>query len=55
VLHTAQVRADLLARSSDSTWPDNAAALGPADAVVLASIGFKAPLAAFYRHVDGRR
>ena len=55
VLHTAQVRADLLVRSPDSTWPDNAATLGPADVVVLASIGFTAPLAAFYRHVDGRR
>ena len=55
VLHTAQVRADLLVRSHDCTWPDNAATLGPADSVVLASIGFTAPLAAFYRHVDGRR
>jgi Uma2 family endonuclease len=51
VLHTAQVRADLLVRSADGTWPDNAAALGPTDAVVLASIGFSAPLAAFYRTV----
>jgi Uma2 family endonuclease len=49
VLHTAQLRADLLARSADGTWPEDPATLEAADTVVLESIGFSAPLAAFYR------
>lgn len=49
VLHTAEVRADLLRREADSTWPDNPVSLTLGDAVLLESIGFSAPLAAFYR------
>jgi Uma2 family endonuclease len=49
VLHTADVRADLLRREADSTWPDNPVSLAQGDAVMLQSIGFTAPLAAFYR------
>jgi Uma2 family endonuclease len=49
VLHTAEVRADLLRRQQDGTWPDNPASLTSGDAVTLESIGFAAPLEAFYR------
>jgi Uma2 family endonuclease len=49
VLHTAQVRADLLRREADGSWPDNPVSLTQGDAVPLESIDFIAPLAAFYR------
>jgi Uma2 family endonuclease len=49
VLHTADVRADLLRREEDGTWPDNPLALTLGDTVTLESIEFTAPIAAFYR------
>ena len=49
VLHSAEVRADLLARQPDGSWPENPAPLGPSADVRLDSIGFVAPLAVFYR------
>ena len=49
VLHTAQVRADLLRREADGSWPDNPVSLTQGDSVTLESIDFTAPLAAFYR------
>jgi hypothetical protein len=49
VLHTAELRADLLRREADGTWPDNPVSLMQGDAVALESIAFTAPLAAFYR------
>jgi Uma2 family endonuclease len=50
VLHAAEIRADLLRRQDDGAWPDNPQALAAGDAVTLESIGFAAPLAAFYRN-----
>ena len=50
VLHTAEVRADLLRREQDGAWPDSPAPLASGDATVtLESIGFTTPLVAFYR------
>jgi Uma2 family endonuclease len=49
VLHTADIRADLLRRQADGSWPDDPLALTSGDAVVLNSINFTAPIAAFYR------
>jgi Uma2 family endonuclease len=49
VLHTAEVRADLLRRSKDGAWPDNPVTLMLGDTVALESIDFAAPIAAFYR------
>jgi Uma2 family endonuclease len=49
VLHTAEIRADLLRRQDDGAWPDNPLILLPGDSVTLDSIAFAAPLAAFYR------
>jgi Uma2 family endonuclease len=51
VLHSAEIRADLLRRDEDGTWPDNSTALTLGDDVRLESIDFTAPLAAFYRTV----
>jgi len=49
VLHTADMRADLLRREEDGTWPENPVTLTLGDDVTLESIDFAAPLAAFYR------
>ena len=49
VLHTAEVRADLLRRQADGLWPDNPLPIVAGGDVVLEGIGFAAPLVAFYR------
>ena len=49
VVHTEEIRIDLLRRATDGTWPDNPQVLAPGDAVTLEAIGFSAPLVAFYR------
>jgi Uma2 family endonuclease len=49
VLHMADIRADLLRREEDGTWPDNPLTLTLGDIVTLESIDFTAPIAAFYR------
>jgi Uma2 family endonuclease len=49
VLHTADIRADLLRRDEDGMWPDNPLTLTAGDTVTLESIDFTAPIAAFYR------
>jgi Uma2 family endonuclease len=49
VLHTAEIRADLLRRQDDGLWPEDPQSLVAGDVVVLESVGFSAPLAAFYR------
>ena len=49
VLHTLLVRADLLRREEDGTWPERRLSLSPRYTVTLQSIDFAAPLAAFYR------
>jgi Uma2 family endonuclease len=49
VLHTAEIRADLLRRQADGLWPDNPLPIVTGGDVVLESIGFAAPLVAFYR------
>jgi Uma2 family endonuclease len=49
VLHSGEVRADLLRRQEDGAWPDNPLALTLGNDVTLESIDFSAPLAAFYR------
>lgn len=49
VLHTAEIRADLLRRQADGSWPADPTLLGAADTVLLESVGFAPPLAALYR------
>jgi Uma2 family endonuclease len=49
VLHTVEIRADLLHRQDDGLWPSDPLQLAADDPVTLESIGFTAPLAAFYR------
>lgn len=48
VLRTASVRADILRRADDGSWPEAPEVVTEGD-VVLGSIGFRAPLAALYR------
>jgi len=49
VLHTAEIRADLLRRDEGGTWPSNPTQLLLGDDIELVSIGLRAPLMAFYR------
>jgi hypothetical protein len=51
VLHTAEVRAELLLRAPHGTWPDDPLQLTGDDTVPLATtdIYFSPPVAAFYR------
>jgi len=49
VLHPGEVRADLLRRQADGSWPKNGSVSGSGEDVVLESIGFRAPLDALYR------
>lgn len=48
VLHTATVRADVLRRDEDASWPDDPERVTDGD-LVLDSIGFRTPLAGLYR------
>jgi Uma2 family endonuclease len=49
VLHTAEARADLPRQQAAGRWPADRRTLRAADVVALDSIGFTAPLSAFYR------
>jgi len=49
VIYTSGIRADLLRREEDGSWPDNPLTLTLGDDVTLASIDFTAPVTAFYR------
>jgi Uma2 family endonuclease len=49
VLHTAEIRADLLRREENGTWPDRPLTLMPGDIATLESIDFTATIAVFYR------
>lgn len=49
VLHTDEVRADLLRREGEGAWPNNPVTLWSGDLVVLPSIALTIPLEAFYR------
>lgn len=52
LLGGAQVRAELLRRGPDGSWPETASMLAAGDELELASIGFRAPLRDFYRTTD---
>lgn len=52
VLHATAVRGELLCRDEHGEWPGDPDLLGPGDAVRLDSIGFAAPLTAFYRTAE---
>ncbi len=49
VLHTADIRADLLRGEDGGSWPDNPLALTLGDAVTLESIDFTVSLTELYR------
>lgn len=48
VLHSLAIRAEVLRRGADANWPKEAETITSGD-LVLDSIGFRAPIAAFYR------
>lgn len=47
-IHSTRIEAELLVRRADGNWPEMADMLTGDDRVTLPSIGFAAPLAAFY-------
>lgn len=49
VLQTALIGAELLRRNADGVWPERPLAIREGNDLVLASIGFQAPLSALYR------
>jgi Uma2 family endonuclease len=49
VLHTADIRADLLLRQADGSWPEDPRQFVAEDVMTPDSIGFRVPIAAFYR------
>jgi len=49
LLGSTSISAELLARGADGDWPKSPLLLGPDDHVRLSSLGFEAPLRAFYR------
>jgi Uma2 family endonuclease len=48
-VRSTRIEAESLIRNADGSWPPEAAIIGPNGDVALPSIGFTAPLAAFYR------
>jgi Uma2 family endonuclease len=48
VLDSTAIAAELVTRRSDGYWPKSPLLLGPEDQVRLSSLGFEAPLRAFY-------
>lgn len=52
LLGSVAIEAELLRRGPDGSWPGAATFLGAEDDSELASIGFRAPLRAFYRTTD---
>jgi Uma2 family endonuclease len=49
LLGSVAIGAEVFARDADGAWPEAPALIGPQDEVMLSSIGFRAPLLAFYR------
>lgn len=54
ILRTAAIRADLLCRGPDGTWPREPAIITEGD-LALDSIGLRTPLAGLYRSTRLRR
>ncbi|MBD0274487.1 MAG: Uma2 family endonuclease [Acetobacteraceae bacterium] len=52
LLGGVRVEAELLRRGPDGSWPKAPVFLGTEGDVELASVGFRAPLRAFYRTTD---
>ena len=54
VFHIASVRADVLRRRDDGTWPDDPERVVNGD-LILQSVGLRTPLADLYRGTELRR
>jgi Uma2 family endonuclease len=48
-IHSTRIEAELLCRQADGSWPREPELIGPDGTLALQSVGFAAPLAAFYR------
>jgi Uma2 family endonuclease len=48
IVHTARVKAELLRRRDDGSWPEQAEEIGPGGTVTLESIGLVIPIAGIY-------
>jgi Uma2 family endonuclease len=49
LLHTAEMRGDLLRRQADGSWPDNPVTVAAGVTLTLESIEFSAAIDSFYR------
>ena len=49
MLHSTEIKAELLRREPDGAWPGGPLVVLAGDVLRLESVGFAAPLAAFYR------
>lgn len=49
ILHSTAMRGEVISRGPDGPWPDPVILVGAGTPVTLPSIGFSAPLGAFYR------
>jgi Uma2 family endonuclease len=50
VVHSTRVAAELLQRRADGVWPEEPAPIGPADTLLLESIGLACPLVDLYAY-----
>jgi Uma2 family endonuclease len=48
-VRSTRIEAELLVRAADGSWPSGPETIGSGGEVALPSIGYRAPLAAFYR------
>jgi Uma2 family endonuclease len=48
-VHSTKIEAELLRRRPDGNWPETADIITGSSALTLESIGYAAPLSAFYR------
>lgn len=54
ILETVAIGAEIFSRDADGAWPEASRVIGPQGDVILGSIGFCAPLRAFYRTTNLR-
>ena len=47
-MRSSEIAAELLRRQAEGTWPEQPEMIGSAGEIALDSIGFRAPLGAFY-------
>src|SRR5215207_9669637 len=55
LVRSTEIAAELLRRQDDGAWPEQPEAIGPTGELILSSVDYRAPLAAFYEdtHLRG--